>query len=277
MIKIILDIFKNECNYNNINNIGSKKLRNIKTGVNLIDAIYYRFSYTSKNTTKESITSDLNYTNNTALSRQAFDRKENNIPINMYRNILNKIIHFYNNYTNSDNNINIIDDNDNDNDNNDIDNNINIIDDNDNDIDKNNENNFVDNDIDNNENNIDDNNNNNDIFGNMNIISIDGTYNNDNKEMLNMGFFNVTKNVPIELKSCGYHNKNNEVKCAIKFIKKHIDLFKNNILVADRLYFTYEFLYFLNENDLKFIIRAKGDAQNLEPNTPLKKRYQRLQ
>lgn len=201
MIKIILDIFKNECNYNNINNIGSKKLRNIKTGVNLIDAIYYRFSYTSKNTTKESITSDLNYTNNTALSRQAFDRKENNIPINMYRNILNKIIHFYNNYTNSDNNINIIDDNDNDNDNNDIDNNINIIDDNDNDIDKNNENNFVDDDIDNNENNIDYNNNNNDIFGNMNIISIDGTYNNDNdnKEMLNMGFFNVTKNVPIDL------------------------------------------------------------------------------
>ena len=79
MIKGILNIFNSECNYNNINNIGSKKLRNIIDGVNLIDAIYYRFSYTSKNTTKESITSELNYTNDTDLTRQAFDRKENNI------------------------------------------------------------------------------------------------------------------------------------------------------------------------------------------------------
>ena len=79
---------------------------------------------------------------------------------------------------------------------------------------------------------------------NEKIYSVDGTYNNDNKMdvVLNMGFFNITDNVPIDLCSCGAKNKNKEVKFATKYITENINIFKNNILIADRFYFTYEFI-----------------------------------
>ena len=36
--------------------------------------------------------------------------------------------------------------------------------------------------------------------------------------MMNMGFYDITNNIPIDLMSFGYGGKNNEVKCTIKFI-----------------------------------------------------------
>ena len=44
---------------------------------------------------------------------------------------------------------------------------------------------------------------------------------------------------------------------------KNPEKFKNIILVADRLYFSYKFMNFLIEHDIKFIIRARGHAINL--------------
>jgi len=108
---------------------------------------------------------------------------------------------------------------------------------------------------------------------NGNLIGIDGTYNNDinNNEALNMGFYDISNNIPIDIKSYGIGGKNNEIKSSTDYIKNHIDVFKNNIIVADRGYFSYEFLNFLINNNLKFIIRVKGQGTNLNPLNIIKK------
>ena len=105
------------------------------------------------------------------------------------------------------------------------------------------------------------------------IIAIDGTYNNDNKynQMLNMGFYNVSNCIPIDIKSFGSEGKNKEVKSAIDYITKNIQKFKDTIIIGDRAYFTYDFMKFLDDNGIYFIIRARGDAMNLDTTIPLKK------
>ena len=208
--KEILDIFQSECNYVNINKNSKVKLRNRTDGIQLKDLFYYRFMYSKKDTTKESIISQINFNNNTNFTRQAYESKENNIPVSVYANIYNKICCYYNCYCN-------------------------------------NENNFK-------------------------LVAIDGTYNNNNKmkEVLNMGYYNITDEIPINIVSDGHRNKNQEVKLSTKFIKKNINLFKNKIIVADRAYFTYDHLDFLNKNNLKFIIRIKGEGDKLNKSNILK-------
>lgn len=105
------------------------------------------------------------------------------------------------------------------------------------------------------------------------IISMDGTYNRDQNynEVMNMGFFDSSNAIPIALKSYGVNGKNNEIKSAMNFIKDNLDYFKETILIGDRIYFCYEFLDFLINNNLKFIIRVKGEATNLDPNVIVKK------
>lgn len=108
---------------------------------------------------------------------------------------------------------------------------------------------------------------------NLFVISIDGTYNNDckMKEQLNMGFFDVSNGAPIDLKLYGRKNKNNEVKCAIDYITKNINAFKNAIIVVDRAYYTFKFIRFLLDNNIYFVIRCKWDAKNLDSTNELKK------
>ena len=50
-----------------------------------------------------------------------------------------------------------------------------------------------------------------------------------------------------------------------------IYIFKNNIIIADGEYFSYEFLNFLINKNLKFIIRIKRDVNNLNPLNELKR------
>jgi len=210
IIANLIDIFKNEYNYENINKISAIKIRNRKNGIQLNDLFYYRFLYSQNNMTKEHIVSKINDKNGTHLTRQAYESKENNIPIQIYKNILCKIVRYYNNnYVNKDD---------------------------------------------------------------IKLIGIDGTYNNDMfmNENLNMGFYDITSGIPIDIKLCGKENKNREVYCSTNYINANIDIFKNNIIVADRAYFTYEFMNFLINNDIKFIIRARGEAKNLNPNNVLK-------
>lgn len=91
----ISDVFRNYINYDTVNNFSDNKLRNAR--IPLVDFISFRFLYTDKNATYESITSKLNDTN---FTRQAYVEKEKNIPIEIYEHLLNKIIEFANNSLN---------------------------------------------------------------------------------------------------------------------------------------------------------------------------------
>lgn len=104
-------------------------------------------------------------------------------------------------------------------------------------------------------------------------IAIDGSSSNNNKQnvMLNMGYYDIFNKIPIDLTNNGTENRNKEVGEAIKYIKKNPEKFKDVVIIGDRLYFTYELMDFLVRNNIYFIIRAKGDATNLDKNEPLKK------
>jgi len=211
-IKKLTDIFNSECNYQKINTIGNVKMRNVYNGIQLSDLLYYRFLYSKKETTKEQNTSYINSLNNTQFTRQAYDAKENNIPIKIYENILSKILELYNNSYNNDK---------------------------------------------------------------VKIIAIDGTYSNDYniKKSLNMGFYDIENNVPIDIKLCSKENNNKEIKCSINYIKKNIDIFRNNIVVCDRGYYSYKFLNFLISNNIQFIVRARGNANNLTNGNVIRGNY----
>ena len=209
--KNLSNIFSEQCNYKNINKIGKTQLRDIKNGIQLRDAIYYEFRYTKLNKTKEDIVSSINYKNNTKFTRQAFESKINNIPVELYSNLFYNLCNLYNSNYNS--------------------------------------------------------------GINCKLIGIDGSYNNDKSvnEHLNLGFFDITNGVPIDIKLYGKEDKNKELKYAKNYITQNIDKFRGNIIVCDRLYFSYDFIQFLITNDLKFIIRVKGQGVNLDPNSVPKK------
>jgi len=59
------DIITNICNYDTINKLSQKKLRNIPNGISLNDALMYKFMYAQINTTKESICAYINNYNKT--------------------------------------------------------------------------------------------------------------------------------------------------------------------------------------------------------------------
>jgi len=206
IIETLTNIFLNEFNYKKINELSATKLRNRDKGIKLSDLCYYRFAYSKKDITKQNIISNINNNNQNNITRQSFDRKENNIPVKIYENIYHKIKNYYNdNYNNKDN---------------------------------------------------------------CKLIGIDGTYNNDSKmnEIMNMGFYDISNGIPIDIESFGKENKNKEIKSATEYITKNIDTFKNNIIVADRAYFSYNFLNFLITNNIKFIVRVKGNGKMFQEN-----------
>lgn len=104
------------------------------------------------------------------------------------------------------------------------------------------------------------------------VIAVDGTNTNNNEHdvILNMGYYNVTHDLPIDLTFNGAENRNKEVRCFKKYITENMEDFKNGIIVADRFYFTYDLLSFLNDNNLKYIIRIKGNGFNLDKINPKK-------
>lgn len=193
-------MFCNELSYKKLNRFNSVKMRNIKKGIGLIDAVLYKFLYSNKNVTKEHVVSIMNNKNGTHFTRQAFDSKANNVTIVPLENILkNAREFFYLNYKNNDD---------------------------------------------------------------LRLASFDGTYNNNksNKESLNMGIYDITHEVPIDLKSYGEQGKNKEVQSSMDYIENNKDKLKDCIIVADRAYFSYKFMNYLINNGYKFIIRVKGDG-----------------
>jgi len=200
----INEIFTKYCSYEFINKYNTN-MRNIPNGIQLTDAFYYKFAYSQLHTTKDGITSDINYRNGTSFTRKAYETKENNIPNSVYNSIFDKLKMFY--YDNCVQRKQFTE------------------------------------------------------------IAVDGTNNNNNKHQvaLNMGYYDMSNDVPIDLTFNNTTNRNKEVKELIKYIELHPDEFKNTIIIGDRLYFTYKLLYFLDKMKIKFIIRVKGDGENLTP------------
>jgi len=203
-------IFYDNCNYNTLNKFCKKRLRNMLDGISLDAVIYYDLAYCYTNTTKESITANINTSIRKKFTRQAFEAKSKNISINFYKYILSELILLYNSYSSTDK-----------------------------------------------------------------IIAIDGTYTNNNlhEEVLNLGFYDITNNIPIDIKTFGNKNKNNEISSTIKYIKSHIDSFNKDkvIFVADRGYFSYNFIKFLIDNKFKFVLRGRMECTNIDNTKPLKK------
>ena len=96
-IKQLVNIINNNCNYEAINKVSDKNLRNRTNGIQIKDVIYYRLLYSQIGTTKEGIVSKINNLNNTFHSRQAFDRKDSNISYVFYRDLFYKLSEIINN------------------------------------------------------------------------------------------------------------------------------------------------------------------------------------
>ncbi len=104
------------------------------------------------------------------------------------------------------------------------------------------------------------------------LIAIDGTYNNTNvynikgylETSLNMGFFDVNNDIPLDLTFNGIKNKNNELKVLIEYISTNLDKFNNVILILDRAYCSYNFINFLNKKNINFVCRFRNNCSNFE-------------
>jgi hypothetical protein len=82
---------------------------------------------------------------------------------------------------------------------------------------------------------------------------------------MSLGFFDINNSSPVDLYFTGIGKKNNECLCLEKYIGENLDKFKNKILICDRAYFCYRFFNFLDNNNIKFIIRMRHKESSKEP------------
>jgi hypothetical protein len=109
---------------------------------------------------------------------------------------------------------------------------------------------------------------------NNKIIVIDGTYSNTNikhngdvETSMSLIFYDPINNLNLDANFTGGDKKNNEKIKLQEYILDNINSFKNKTIIADRAYHCYDFFKFLNNNDIKFIIRLKDkDAKNKNKN-----------
>ncbi len=88
--------------HSSLNNIFNKNFSNIysnnkiiRSEINERNLLYYKFKYTQINKSKQCIVSNINYTNNTIHNVTSYYRKENNISVDTYSNILKDINNLY--------------------------------------------------------------------------------------------------------------------------------------------------------------------------------------
>ena len=106
---------------------------------------------------------------------------------------------------------------------------------------------------------------------NNKIIIIDGTYSNTNikhngdvETSMSLIFYDPDNSLSLDINFTGGDKKNNEKIKLQEYILNNIDKFKNKIIILDRAYHCYDFFKFLNNNDIKFIIRMKDkDPKNI--------------
>jgi len=98
-----------------------------------------------------------------------------------------------------------------------------------------------------------------------NIVGIDGTYNNTNlkndkklETSLNMGFYNITHKIPLELKLKG--ERNTEIESFISILNDNKFDTEDIIFVFDRAYYSYDLINYLDSKNIKFVIRIKNNC-----------------
>ena len=103
------------------------------------------------------------------------------------------------------------------------------------------------------------------------LLAVDGTFNNTNilnkkdnlETSLNMGYYDVTNDVPIELTFEGNKSKNNELHIFNKYLKEG-KISKDYIIILDRLYCKFDFIDYLVNNGYKFVIRFRNNCKNFD-------------
>ena len=102
----------------------------------------------------------------------------------------------------------------------------------------------------------------------FNVVAVDGTYTNtnlhNNKKLetcLNMGYYDSTNHIPIQLEIKGTEYKNKEIESFVNYIKTNNMQIENLILVFDRAYFSYEFIKILELHKLNYVIRVKNNCK----------------
>ena len=110
------------------------------------------------------------------------------------------------------------------------------------------------------------------------MIAVDGTYNNTNikndktlETSLNMGLYDATNCIPIELELKGFENKNKEINSFVDYIKQNNVDDSNLIYVLDRAYFSYDLINFLIDKKIKFVIRVKNNCLYLKNDKEINK------
>lgn len=93
MINNIHELLNNIFNNTFYNIYANNKI--IKSEINERNLLYYKFKYTQINKSKQNIVSNINYNNNTTHNVTSYYRKENNISIDTYTNILTHINNLY--------------------------------------------------------------------------------------------------------------------------------------------------------------------------------------
>lgn len=111
------------------------------------------------------------------------------------------------------------------------------------------------------------------------IIVIDGIYSNTNfnhngiiETCMNLGIYDNTNGIPIDIYFTEECKKNNECIVLKEYIMNNLDKFKNKLIICDRAYYNYSFFNFLNENNIKYIIRLRDKATTVIP-TKYSKHY----
>lgn len=176
--------------------------------ITIHDTLLYKFFYSIPENTKLSITSSLNYTKEETISRQAYDYRDKQIPLEFYNFLYKQIYECYKKLMCVDKKKPI-------------------------------------------------------------ILAVDGTFNNINinnkkdelQTALNMCYYDVTNDCPIEINLEGIKKKNNELNLFKKYIK-NTNIPKKSIIILDRAYCSYELIDFLNKNKFKFIVRFRNNCKN---------------
>jgi len=99
-------------------------------------------------------------------------------------------------------------------------------------------------------------------------IAVDGTFNNTNinnspilETSLNMGYYDITNDIPLDLTFEGVNKKNSELSSLIDYLKEK-NITNNCILILDRIYCKYEFIDYLIKNNYKFVVRFRNNCKN---------------
>lgn len=88
---------------------------------------------------------------------------------------------------------------------------------------------------------------------------------------LNMGLYDVTNEMPVNLTFDGSDQRNCEVKLTRKYVTEHLDELKNIILLLDAFYYNTDLIELLIQNNIYFVIHGHKNSDNYDINKPIGK------